>query len=98
MRFGRQLDVCGRPVTFHAIATDNTMCDTMVIAEYQISNVIKTYMKNMKTRMTPVATTEDSVLISEEGMKRVLFDRIGEEMVSRSKKHFRDSLELIGSE
>jgi hypothetical protein len=85
------------PLTFRAVATDNTVCDTMVISEYQISNVIKTYMKNMKASIEPAGTTEDSVLISEEGMKRVLSDRIGEEMVGRSKKYFRDSLELICS-
>jgi hypothetical protein len=66
----------------------------MVISDYQISSVIKTYMKNMKVRAKSVEkdpTTnnaqEDSVLISEEGIKRMLFNRIGEQMTEKLKKH-----------
>ena len=55
-------------------------------------------MKNMKTRIGSTRTTEDSVIVSEEGMKKVLFDRIGDEMTVRSKKHCRDSLKLTDSE
>ena len=67
----------------------------MVISDYQISSVIKTYMKNMKVRAKSTekdpannnGTQEDNVLISEEGIKRMLFNRIGEQMTERLKKH-----------
>lgn len=65
----------------------------MTVSDYQISSVIKTYMKNMKDRLDHVEKTcetsqeEDSVNISEEGMKRVLFERIGEKVTERLKKH-----------
>jgi hypothetical protein len=64
----------------------------MTISDYQINNVIKTYMRNMKSRTIPTDNTsesdaEDRVLISDEGMKRMLFDRIGEMMTERLRKH-----------
>jgi hypothetical protein len=65
----------------------------MTVSGFQINNVIRTYMKNMKIKMRRRtnaengSTQEDDVIISEEGMKRVLFDRIGEKMTERLRKH-----------
>ena len=67
----------------------------MTISDYQISSVIKTYMKNMKVKAKCIEketvdtgeTKEDSVKISEEGMKRMLFNRIGEQMTERLKRN-----------
>ncbi len=63
----------------------------MTVSDFQISSVIKTYMKNMKIRMGRLALAddgsgqEDNVTISDEG-KRVLFDRISEKMTERLRK------------
>jgi len=65
----------------------------MTISDYQINSVIKTYMRNMKSRMgqTEKSLTEpwmeDRVMISDEGMKKILFERIGEKMTERLKRH-----------
>jgi hypothetical protein len=66
----------------------------MTISDFQISSVIKTYMRNMKSRagqaeekMTPESIPEDKVTISDEGMKRILFERIGEKMTERLRRH-----------
>ena len=65
----------------------------MTVSDYQINSVIKTYMKNMKSRMgrgdkaRELPPEEDNVIISEEGMKRVLFERIGEKMTERLRRH-----------
>jgi hypothetical protein len=67
----------------------------MSISDYQVSSVIKTYMKNMKVKAKSVekeATTgspahEDNVMISEEGIKKMLFDRIGEQMTEKLKRY-----------
>jgi hypothetical protein len=68
----------------------------MTIANYQISSVIKTYMKNMKVKAKCVEKEEpanggpihdDNVMISEEGIKKMLFDRIGEQMTERLKRY-----------
>jgi hypothetical protein len=65
----------------------------MTVSDYQINSVIKTYMKNMKTRISGLEKTheapqeEDTVNISEEGIKKVLFERIGEKMTERLKRH-----------
>ena len=67
----------------------------MTVSDYQINSVIKTYMKNMKIKMgrrnsaDDASTREDSVIISEEGMKRALFDRIGKKMTERLRRHDR---------
>jgi len=58
----------------------------MTISDYQISNVIRTYMKNMKVKVRQVdnepddVVRNDEVVISKEGMKRMLFERIGEQI------------------
>lgn len=52
-------------------------------------------MKNMKVKAKSVekepangnVTHEDNVMISEAGMKKMLFDRIGEQMTERLKKY-----------
>jgi len=66
----------------------------MTISDFQINSVIKTYMRNMKSRaghtyekMPCESAREDSVTISDEGMKRVLFERIGEKMTERLRRH-----------
>lgn len=67
----------------------------MTISNYQISSVIKTYVKNMEVKAKYVdkeptngnGAQEDSVMISEEGMKKMLFNRIGEQMTKRLKKY-----------
>jgi hypothetical protein len=64
----------------------------MTISDYQINNVIRTYVRNMKSRMDTAEKDheepgEDKVLISEEGMKKMLFERIGEKMTERLRKH-----------
>jgi hypothetical protein len=65
----------------------------MSISDYQVSSVIKTYMKNMKVKARdaekePVKDNvirEDNVLISDAGMKKMLFERIGAQMTERLK-------------
>ncbi len=66
----------------------------MTISDYQIGSVIRTYMKNMKVRVDQVekrtdnkGTKEDEVSISAQGMKRMLYDRIGEQMTEKLKKY-----------
>ncbi|HVN96304.1 MAG TPA: hypothetical protein VMT62_07745 [Syntrophorhabdaceae bacterium] len=65
----------------------------MTISDYQISSVIRTYLKNMKVRVGQVEknheglTREDEVNISREGMKKMLYDRIGEQMAEKLKKY-----------
>ena len=67
----------------------------MTISDYQISSVIKTYMKNMKVKAKCQDKesaylnniNEDNVMISEEGMKKMLFDRIGEQMTEKLRRY-----------
>ncbi len=65
----------------------------MTISDYQINNVIRTYVKNMKSRVSLADSVpkemneEDRISISEEGMRRMLFERIGEKMTERLRKH-----------
>jgi hypothetical protein len=65
----------------------------MTISDYQISNVIRTYMKNMKVKVRQVdnepddVVRNDEVVISKEGMKRMLFERIGEQMTEKLRKY-----------
>jgi hypothetical protein len=65
----------------------------MTISDYQISSVIRTYMKNMKVRVRQIdnepdtPAKNDEVVISKEGMKRMLFERIGERMTERLRKY-----------
>jgi hypothetical protein len=65
----------------------------MTISDYQISSVIRTYMKNMKSKIRPEGAvpgngvSEDSVTISEEGMRRMLFERIEKKATERLRRH-----------
>lgn len=65
----------------------------MTISDYQINTVVRTYMKNMSGKVGLTGKTwgddgaEDQVLISEGAMKRMLFDRIGEKMTERLRRH-----------
>ena len=65
----------------------------MTISDYQISNVIKTYMRNLKVktghmdRRQEGRARDDSVSISEEAMQRMLIERIEEKMTERSKQN-----------
>jgi hypothetical protein len=65
----------------------------MTISDYQISSVIRNYVKNMRGKLdagyiaAEEREAEDRTAISEEGMKRMVFERIGEKMTERLKKH-----------
>lgn len=65
----------------------------MTISDYQISTVITTYMKNMKVRMKQGGANNDQecradeVAISREGMKKMLYDRIGEHVTEKLKRY-----------
>jgi hypothetical protein len=65
----------------------------MTISDYQTGSVIKTYMKNMKVKVKDredgltQEPKDDLVTISQEGMKKTLYERIGEQMTERLKKH-----------
>lgn len=65
----------------------------MTISDYQISSVIRNYVKNMRGKLDAGCIAgedgeaEDRSTISEEGMKRMVFERIGEKMTERLKKH-----------
>lgn len=63
----------------------------MTISDYQISSVIRTYMKNMKVKVRQIdndnAARDDEVAISKEGIKRMLFERIGEQMTEKIRKY-----------
>jgi hypothetical protein len=65
----------------------------MAISDYQTGSVIKNYMKNMKVKVKDredgltQEPKDDLVTISQEGMKKTLYERIGEQMTERLKKH-----------
>jgi hypothetical protein len=65
----------------------------MTISDYQINSVIRTYMKSMKGRVGQTEKNpdrnvrEDEVNISGEAMKKMLYDRIGEQMTEKLKKY-----------
>jgi hypothetical protein len=65
----------------------------MTISDYQVGCVIKTYMKSMKAKVkekedAPIQKPKDDVgAISQDGMKKVFYDRISEQVVERSKKY-----------
>ena len=65
----------------------------MTISDYQISSVIRNYLKNMRGKLDAgyagpgEGEAQDRTIISEEGMKRLVFERIGEKMTERLKKH-----------
>jgi hypothetical protein len=65
----------------------------MTVFDYQINSVIRTYVKNMKDRMSRFDDGDLSLPdsehfhVSDEGMKRVLFQRIEEKMTERLRRH-----------
>jgi hypothetical protein len=65
----------------------------VTISDYQAGSVIKTYMKNMKVEVKdrengPMQEPKDDMAaISQEGMKKTLYERIGEQMTERLKKY-----------
>lgn len=65
----------------------------MTISDYQISSVIRTYMKSMKARAGQMeknqekTNREDEVDISREGIQKMLYDRIGEQVAEKLKKY-----------
>lgn len=60
----------------------------MTISDYQINRVIKTYVKNMKGMLRlGEKAPEDGFLISEDGVKRMVFDRIEEIMTAKLRRH-----------
>jgi hypothetical protein len=65
----------------------------MAISDYQTGSVIKNYMKNMKVKVRDredgliQEPKDDLVAISQEGMKKILYERIGEQMTEKLKKH-----------
>ncbi|MCX8022940.1 MAG: hypothetical protein N2745_09230 [Syntrophorhabdaceae bacterium] len=67
----------------------------MTISDYQVSSVIKTYMKHMKVRIKSsenreeksIPFPEDRVIISDEAIKKMLYNRIGEQMAEKLKNH-----------
>ncbi len=65
----------------------------MTISDYQITAVIRLYMNHMKMKAKPKEKTnldsprEDRVIISEEAMKKALFERIGDKMAEMAKKY-----------
>ena len=65
----------------------------MTISDYQISSVIRTYMKSMKNKVGQTEKNhdhfmrEDEVDISREAMKKMMYERIGEQMTEKLKKY-----------
>jgi hypothetical protein len=65
----------------------------MTISDFQINSVIKTYARNMKVKVRHPEkdlrgdAREDQVAISEDGMKKMLLLRIGENVPERLSKH-----------
>jgi hypothetical protein len=68
----------------------------VTISDFQINSVIRTYMRNMKVKVRPVEqdpqreAKEDQVHISEDGMKRMLFERMEDNLTERLRKHDQD--------
>ncbi len=65
----------------------------MNVSDYQIHAVIKTYIKSMRGKVDlkkaagelPGKGGDD--LVADEGMKRMVFDRIGEIVTEKLKRH-----------
>jgi hypothetical protein len=63
------------------------------VSDYQILNVIKTYIKSMRGKVDSVDTagentgTNDDSFSSDEGMRKMVFDRIDEIVSEKIKKH-----------
>ena len=65
----------------------------MNISDYQILNVIKTYIKNMRNKVDSADAegsdreASDESATHDEQMKKMVFDRIGEIVTEKIKKH-----------
>jgi hypothetical protein len=63
------------------------------LSDYQILNVIKTYIRNMRGKVESdeseqeTAGVADSGIDPEEGMKKIVFDRIDEIVTEKARKH-----------
>ncbi len=75
----------------------------MTISAYQIQNIIQTYNKQLKSRLTEQRSEvegknaassdpKDVVQISSEGKKRLIYDRAGNEAVRNLKQNALDPL------
>jgi len=65
----------------------------MSVSDYQILNVIKTYIKNMRNKVDSTDVegknpeAGDDAASPDEKMKKMVFDRIGEIVTEKIKKH-----------
>ena len=65
----------------------------MNLSDYQILNVIKTYIRAVRGRVDSAdaagsdSAPDDDALPSDEGMKKIVFDRIGEIVTEKLRKH-----------
>ena len=65
----------------------------MSVSDYQILNVIKTYIKNMRNKVDAADAegrnpdTGDNAASPDEKMKKMVFDRIGDIVTEKIKKH-----------
>ncbi len=64
----------------------------MNLSDYQILNVIKTYIKSMRGKVasgnaTQSPTPSQDPPLPNDGMKKIVFDRIGEIVTEKLKRH-----------
>lgn len=65
----------------------------MNLSDYQILNVIKTYIRNMRGKVESEESGQqetraaDGGISSEEGIKKIVYDRIDEIVSEKVKKH-----------
>jgi len=65
----------------------------MNLSDYQILNVIKTYIKSVRGRVDSADAARDNPAANEDapppddGMKKIVFDRIGEIVTEKLRKH-----------
>ena len=65
----------------------------MNLSDYQILNVIKTYIRNMRGKVESEESTQedaraaDGGISSREGMKKIVYDRIDEIVSEKVKRH-----------
>ena len=63
------------------------------MSDYQILNVIKTYIRAVRGRVDSAdaaggdGAPDEDALPSDEGMKKIVFDRIGEIVTEKLRKH-----------
>ncbi len=65
----------------------------MNLSDYQILNVIRTYMRTVRGRVDSAdgasngSASGGDAFPSDEGMKKIVFDRIGEIVTEKLRKH-----------